>query len=122
MMISKFKLAIIVSAAGAMALIDRGNYFNVQDVQPERGVRVASLCPDYESVPHSPECLKFLGTSDVLAVRANAAQNTPPLSPDLPGQLHRPVCPPNNENVPYSAKCLRFLSGWFWHPPSDETR
>ena len=124
MLISKSKLVIISAAAVGVVWINHRNSFNVQDVQSEQTVRVASLCPDYESVPHSSECLKFLGTSDVLPVRWRAitTENTPPMSPDPPGELHRPACPPNNENVPYSAECLRFLSGWFWHPPSDEVR
>jgi hypothetical protein len=122
MVMSKSKLAIMISAAAAAAWIDHRNNLNVRDVQPERLVSVASLCPAYESVPHSSECFKFLGASDVPPVRVDAVQNSSPLSPDLPGELHRPACPLNNENVPYSAKCLRFLSGWFWHPPSDEAR
>jgi hypothetical protein len=32
----------------------------------------------------------------------------------------RPPCPDNNENVPYAPSCIKFLSGWFWHPNSNE--
>ena len=122
MVLSKLDLAIVAFVAAGLLWIEHEHRIIIAtpaaaDVAPP----AASVCPDKDSVPFSPDCIAFIegGAAPVIHARVMA----PAASSDAQGRgdSHAPACPPSNENAPYSAGCIRFLSGWYWqaNPAAD---
>jgi hypothetical protein len=124
MVLSKLDLAVMALIAGVLLWIEHENRIVIATpAAAEAAPPGASVCPESDSVPFSPDCLAFIEGRTAFAVRALPIKAT--ASDDAPAESagahqHRELntaapCPPSNENAPYSARCMSFLSGWYWH-------
>ena len=112
--VSKLDLAVIAAAmVGGVVWLEHRQRISINVPTPaEMAWRVAvAACPDNDSVPYTPTCLAFLGSSrarspDERVSLAETPEHTRPL--DSGSQC------PENDNRPYPPACVRFLSGWFW--------
>ena len=125
MVLSKLDLAVMAVIAGVLLWIEHENRVVVATpAAAEAAPPGASVCPESDSVPFSPDCLAFIEGHTAFAVRAlpvkaTATDDAPAASSGAHQRAESNAaapCPPSNENAPYSARCLSFLSGWYWHP------
>jgi hypothetical protein len=125
MVLSKLDLAIMAVIAGVLLWIEHENRIVVATpAAAEAAPPGASVCPESDSVPFSPDCLAFIEGHPAFAVRAlsvkaTATDDAPAASSGAQQRTESTAaapCPTSNENAPYSARCLSFLSGWYWHP------
>jgi hypothetical protein len=124
MVLSKLDLALVAVIAGGMLWIEHGHRIGIETpAAAETAAPAASVCPDNDSVPFSPDCIAFIdgGVGNVRS-RAATAGNALAAPPAARGraELSAPACPASNENTPYSANCIRYLTGWYWRAnPND---